>query len=151
MSAPTLNSAEKRRKATEATATFGLILVAAALIGPFANLLDSAWGAAFRWIFAAGALIYTVARVVGATDPDDDLRLRRLRRLECWGGIAFMIGAFFWFYNQHRLGSGAGNLALLRETVLFTLVGALIQIISAWRIDSIARKRAAAKGSGKKH
>lgn len=151
MSAPTVNSAEKRRKATEATATFGLIIVAAALVGPFANLLNTAWGAAFRWLFAAGALIYTVARVVGATDPSDNLQLRRLRRLECWGGVAFMIGAFFWFYNQHRLGTGAGNLALLRETVLFTLVGALIQIISAWRIDSVGRKLAAGKDSGKKH
>ncbi len=150
MPAPINNSAEKKRKAVEATATFGLIIVAAALVGPFANLLDSAWGGAFRWLFAAGALIYTVARVVGATERSEDMRLRRLRRLECWGGIAFMIGTFFWFYNQQRLGTGAGNLALLRETVLFTLVGALIQIISAWRIDSIARKLAGGKDSGGK-
>lgn len=151
MAVPTVNYAEKKRKATEATATCGLILVAAALVGPFANLLDSAWGAAFRWLFAAGAIVYTIARVAGASDPHDNLQLRRLRRLECWGGIAFMIGAFFWFYNQHRLGTGAGNLALLRETVLFTFVGALIQIICAWRIDTVARKHAADEASGKKH
>ena len=140
---------EKTRKATEATATFGLIIIAAALIGPFANLLNSDWGVTFRWLYAAGAVIYTIARVVGAADREENTRLRRLRRLECWGGFAFIIAAAFWFYNQQRLGATAGNLALLRETVLFTLVGALIQIISAWRIDYTSRKTAHDTGSDK--
>ena len=124
----------RNRKAIENVATFGLILVAVGLLAPFTNLTDSEFVRFFKWIYATGALIYTVARIFGSTDPDESLRIRRLRRLEFWAGVAFCIGVFFWFYNEHRyadlLSMGAGAMVYLRETVYFTLAGALIQVIA---------------------
>lgn len=131
---------EKRRKQVEATATFGLLLICAALVAPFFNPSDLASLGIYKWIYSAGALIYTVARVVNVADPADSMRLRRLRRMEFWAGMAFVMAAAFWFYTEVHLGPNAGVLAVLRNTILFTLVGAVIQIISSWLIASQARK-----------
>lgn len=126
----------KRRRQMEATSTFGLIIVAAGLVGPFATQFSMESLTVFKWIFAAGALIFTFARMVGSGDRSESLRLRRLRRLEAWAGIAFCVAAFFWFYNERRFGGGmfVGPLMILRDTVLFSLVGALIQVIASWAI-----------------
>ncbi len=131
---------EKRRKLVEATATFGLLLICAALVAPFANPSDVDMLGIFKWIYSAGALIFTVARVVNVNDPEDSLRLRRLRRLEFWAGVAFVMAAAFWFYSESHLGPNAGVLAVMKNTIMFTLAGALIQIISSWLITSRARK-----------
>lgn len=122
------------RKAVERSAVFGLILIAVGLFAPFTNLDSVAYIRIFKWIYAAGALIFTVARIVGSTNPADSLNLRRLRRLEFWAGVAFCIGAFFWFYNEDKfkfyLDMGMGSLACLRDTVYFTLAGGAIQIMA---------------------
>lgn len=125
---------KKSRKAVEATAAFGLILVAVGLAAPFTDLTNSDYITFFKWIYSPGALIFTVARIVGSTDPDESIRVRRLRRLEFWAGVAFCIGAFFWFYNEHRYAAflplGTGAMTYLRETVYFSLAGAIIQVIA---------------------
>lgn len=122
------------RKAVERSATFGLILVAVGLLGPFTNLADTGYLRFFKWIYGAGTLLFTIARIVGSTNPDDSLRIRRLRRMEFWAGVSFCIGLFFWFYNEGRfafyLDLGMGSLACLRDTVYFTLAGAAIQILA---------------------
>lgn len=124
---------ERRRRIVEGSATFGLLLVAAGLLSPFAALTSVGAVGFFKWIFAAGGVIYTVARAVNVNDPLDSSRLRRLRRMEAWAGICFCVAAFFWFYNAGRLPSG-GSLFILRETIAFTLAGAMIQIIASWMI-----------------
>lgn len=131
---------EQRRKKVEATATFGLLLVAAALVAPFASPENGSLISIFKWVYSGGALIYLIARIVNVSDPQDSPRLKRLRRMEAWAGIAFAIGAFFWFYQEHRLGSFMGSLALLQNTIMFTLVGAMIQIIASWLIIRLAKK-----------
>ena len=139
----------KVRKALENTATFGLLLVAVAIAVPFMNLDSGGWLAAFKWVYAAGALIFTVARVAGVNHPGDSFRLKRLRRLECWAGIAFLVGGFFWFYNEARFGGSLGfTLAILRETILFTLAGAMIQIIAVWMIYFREKKEGTGGNSG---
>lgn len=127
---------EKLRRYAEATATFGILIVAIALVCPFTNLTDTEPLKIYKWIYAAGALIYTTARVAAARDPEDSLTLKRLRRMECWAGFSFIIGAFFWFYNEGRFDiiATAGPLAILRETIIFSLVGAVIQVIASWMI-----------------
>ena len=125
---------KKSRKTIETTATFGLILIAVGLAAPFTNLTDPDYVRFFKWIYAPGALIFTIARRVGSTDPDESMRLRRLRRLEFWAGVAFCIGVFFWFYNENRyqdlLSMATGTMTVLRETIYFTLVGAIIQVLA---------------------
>lgn len=141
------NKIERSRKAIEGTAAFGLILIAVGLVAPFTDLTNSDYIRFFKWIYTPGALILTVARIIGSTDPEESLRLRRLRRLEFWAGVAFCIGAFFWFYNEHRyadlLAYGAGAMVYLRETVYFSLAGAIIQIIAIMALSRRLKKEKA--------
>lgn len=134
----------KVSKAIEGAATFGLILVAVGLAAPFTDLTNSEYIKFFKWIYAPGAFIFTIARIVGSTDPAESMRIRRLRRLEFWAGVAFCIGVFFWFYNEHRyadlLAMGAGAMVYLRETVYFTLAGALIQVIAVAALSRRLKK-----------
>ena len=134
---------QRRRRLTEAVAVIGLLIVAVALIVPVANLTSAAYVSAFRWVYGSGALIYTIARVIDVTGSSDSPRLKRLRRMEFWAGVSFMTAAFFWFYNFGRFGAGyGGTLAIMRDTILFTLVGAMIEIIASWLIWSRSRKEA---------
>ena len=149
MSALSGEALEKRRKQVEGTATFGLILICVALVAPFTNPDNFGLLSIFRWIYGAGALIYLIARVVDVTDPGESLRLRRLRRMEFWAGVSFGIATFFWFYSQYHiqevLGANAGILVVMRNTIMFTLVGAVIQIIASWLIYSQTKKDLANK------
>lgn len=129
----------RRLKACESVATFGLLLLAIGLVAPFTSLDNDTLIEVFKWIFAAGALMYTAARVVGGYAPDDSPRVRRLRRMEVWAGIAFCVAAGFWFYNGARF--SMMSLYVMRDTVVFTLVGALIQIISSWMVIYVRRKQ----------
>lgn len=138
---------EKRarlRRAMESTATFGLLLVAVAMVAPFAGLVSSGWLTAFKWIFASGALVYLAARLVAAFGRDESFKVRRLRRLEVWAGIAFGVAAFFWFYNTRGF-DGLPTFHMLNETVVFTLAGALIQVIASWMLSSALSKEKKAK------
>lgn len=130
----------KRLRISEGMANAGLLLICVSLVIPFFNPADLAMVKCLKWVYAAGALIYVVARVIGANVPGESVRLRRLRRMEFWGGVAFLIGAAFWFYTEIHLGPYAGMLALLRQTILFTLVGAVIQVIASWMIVDRRRK-----------
>lgn len=130
----------KRRKLAEGSATFGLLLICVALVAPFAGANTFATMEAFKWVYACGALIYTIARVVKVGSDNDSLRLRRLRRMEFWAGMAFVAGAALWFYRAGHLGPYAGILALLKDTVMLTLAGAIVQIIASWMIASREKK-----------
>lgn len=130
---------ESRLKKLENTATFGLLLVAAGMAGPFFNLTVTP-SPVFKWIFAAGAVIFSVARLCNVADPADSLRMRRLRRLEFWSGMAFCIASGLWFYNDHRFGAFGGSLAVIQPTVVFALAGSAIQIVAAWLIHSATKK-----------
>lgn len=126
---------ETRRKYVEIVAAVGLLLVLVAMMVPFLAGLVGDYAMWAKWVYAAGALIYTVARVVNVNAPDDSLRLRRLRRLEFWAGMCFIVGAAFWFYKlQYFSGFFAGPLAVMRQTVAFTMAGAVIQIVASWMI-----------------
>lgn len=147
--------AEKRRKKMENVATFGLLLVAVAMLGPFMTYGKADgfnWMEIFKWIYAAGALVYTFARLVGINDPNESLRLRRLRRLEFWAGMAFCIGGFFWFYNEQKYGNSpfVGPLTILKDVVAFSLAGAVIQVIASWMIVYRMEKEKKEKAKGGK-
>lgn len=137
---------ENRGKYVEWTATFGLLLICVALVVPFFRPSDFDLMRVMKWIYSAGALVYVVARVIGAMEPSGSLRLRRLLRMEFWAGVAFMVAAAFWFYTESHLGPYAGMLALMRQTILFTLVGAAIQVIASWLIVNCRRKEKGDEG-----
>ncbi|MDE7096614.1 MAG: hypothetical protein K2O47_03885, partial [Muribaculaceae bacterium] len=57
-------SLEMRRRYVEIAASVGLLLVLAAMMAPFlGGLLGNSMPWA-KWVYAGGALVYTVARVV---------------------------------------------------------------------------------------
>lgn len=124
----------------ETLSTIGLILVAVGLVAPFATLDNPTAIAIFRWIFSAGALIYTAARIVNVNAPSDSPRLRRLRRMEMWAGFCFIVAAGCWFYNAAKNPGIMMSLPMMNETVVFTLAGAMIQIVASWLISSQVRK-----------
>lgn len=130
----------KRDRLTEGVATGGLLLICVSLVIPFFYPSDFSVVSVLKWVYSAGALIYVGARVAGAMTHGGSVRLRRLRRMEFWAGVAFMVAAAFWFYSERHLGPYAGMLALLRQTILFTLVGAAIQVIASWLIVSVSNK-----------
>lgn len=130
-----------RRKYVEMAASAGLLLVLLAMMAPFFQMLPSWVASAAKWVYAAGALTYTVARVVNVNAADDSLRLRRLRRLEFWAGMCFIVGAAFWFYKlEHYDGLYVGPLAVMQQTVAFTMAGAVIQIVAGFMISHVLRK-----------
>lgn len=131
---------EKTRRRVEGVATFGLLLICLALAAPFAAAGDLSLLEIFKWVYSAGALIYVCARVAGARNAEGSVRLRRMFRMEFWGGMCFVAGAAFWFYSERHLGPYAGMLAVLRQTILFTLAGAVIQVVASWLIVSQSGK-----------
>ena len=133
---------EKRRKIAEHAATLGIILIAVALAVPLFNLASTVMVGIFKWVYAAGAVAFTTARAAVANDPSESMRLRRLRRLEFWAGVAFRVGGAFCFYNESRFSASptVGSLAILRETIMFSLAGAVIQMVAAWLIYGREKK-----------
>lgn len=133
----------KRRRQAETGETAGLLLIIVSLLLPLAGGIDRSIEMIriARWIYSAGALIFVAATCIPVNGEDDSLRLRRLRRLEFWAGMAFAIGAFFWWYNSNKYGLDSngglimvGPLAIIRDTIMFSMVGAVIHLIASWMI-----------------
>lgn len=136
----------KRRRFVEILSSFALVLVAIGLASPFITPDNSVMITIFRWVFCAGALIFTGARLINVNAQGDSVRLRRLRRMEVWSGICFCLASGFWFYNSSRFEGITFSLPVMRDTVMFTMAGAVIQIISSWMISARMKKEASAEG-----
>lgn len=124
----------KKRRQMEIMASFGLILILAGLAVPFLAMENGFLQLAMRWVYTLGAVLYTVARMVNVNAPGDSFKLRRARRMEMWGGICFLTGAGLWFYNAQRFGIYEFSLAVVQNTVAFTMAGAVIQMVGSWLV-----------------
>lgn len=131
---------EHKRRQMEALSTVGLLLVAAGLVAPFAAADSQLTITVSRWVYSAGAVIYTVARMVNVNAPSDSVRMRRLRRMEMWAGFCFIVAAAFWFYNSHRFAGIIFSLPVMNNTIVFTLAGAMIQVVASWMISAQGKK-----------
>ncbi len=141
----------RRRRISEIMASVGMVVIALSLFLPLLNLLDTSNLQALCWPFAIGTVLFWGARCMDVSAPDDSMRLRRLRRLEFWSGACFGVAAFFWFYHMYKAGPYAGALYILRDTILFSLAGAVLQLIASWLIYYRVKKEqgtASAKGGG---
>lgn len=148
-------SIKRRRALAETCASAGMLLIGVSMLLPLFNMLDVKMLYTFRWVFAAGTLLFWGGRCIPVSTPSDSTRMRRLRRLEFWSGACFGVAAFFWFYNCHKYAAMpfTGALMILRDTILFSLAGAVIQLIAVWliyfRLKKEARENAAAEAHGK--
>lgn len=144
-------SVQKRKKA-ESTATLGMVILAVSLLITLFNPFDEELKSTMRWAFATGAVTFLIARVVNLTIPGDSSNVKRLRRMEFWAGISFATATFFWFYHTGRSDlqiPGAVEITSLRDTIVFTLAGAVIQIIATWLIYFREKKENKVKESQK--
>jgi hypothetical protein len=132
---------EKVQKISEIGANIGMLLLCAGLMIPLFNLTNIGVLAIFKWIYTAGAVIFLISRGIGASDQTGSIRLRRLRRLEFWAGVAFVLAASLWFYKEQRMPETAGALYVVKDTILFSLVGAVVQIIASWLSYFAAKKK----------
>lgn len=110
-------------------APLGLLMVLAATAVPF-FLHNTAWAlTAYPYVYAAGALIVLIARIL-VPKKDSDFRLKRLKRLDVWIGIIFCVAAVFLFYP------GASP----RDWLAFTLAGAALQVYTSMAIPARENK-----------
>ncbi len=118
-----------RNSGASFTVTLGLLLVMIGLTIPVAtHSFDSD---TFRYVYAAGALLSLLGRLFTPAYKGDNMRLRRLLRLQSWSSIFYCVAAFFTFYDKTSL----------RDWIAFTLAGAAVQIISSVMITLLLRKK----------
>ena len=77
----------KLRRRMESISTLGLILVLIALVAAVFAPDSVKWLLVYKILSAVGAVGSTAARMVNVNDPDDSVRLRRIRRMEVWAGL----------------------------------------------------------------
>lgn len=128
---------QRKRKLAESLAGIGMVVIAVTMLLTLLNLDNLAFMGVCKYIFAFGALIFTAARSINVSPEGESMRLRRMRRMEFWAGVSFLVAAFFWFYNGTQsvsVGNIAVTISLLRDTVVFTIAGAVIQVVASWLI-----------------
>lgn len=112
-----------------AGAPAGLLIIFVSTLVPF-FLAHSLWALkAYPFVYSAGAVFLLIVRLF-TPFRGDDLRLRRLHRIESWSAIFFCAAAFFLFYNPGQL----------RDWLAFTLAGALLQIFTSLAIPARQNK-----------
>lgn len=108
--------------------TIGMLLVAAGTVMPL--LMQGIGSDLYKYVYGGGALMLLIGRIF-TTYKGDNLRLKRLYRIEGWSAIFFCVAVFFMFYED----------ASSRDWIAFTLAGGAIQIYT-----SIMIPRTIAKG-----
>lgn len=99
----------------------GLILIMAAVTLPVLHV-----GREYIiWVYAAGAALLLVGRLITPVPEGASLKLRRLLRMEVWTALVFVAGAVFLFLPITP-GNGAGN-----DWIAFTLAGGVLTIYTS--------------------
>lgn len=105
--------------------TISMLLIVAGTVLP----LFSTDGILFKYIYATGALLLLIGRLL-TPYKGDDFRVKRLYRIETWSAIFFCVAVFFMFYE------GAGR----TDWLAFTLAGGIIQIYTSIMIPRAIAK-----------
>ena len=107
--------------------TISMLLIVAGTVLPLFNTS----GILFKYIYVTGALLLLIGRLL-TPYKGDDLRVKRLYRIETWSAIFFCVAVFFMFYE------GAGR----TDWLAFTLAGGIIQIYTSIMIPRAIAKAA---------
>ncbi|MCH5319451.1 MAG: hypothetical protein J1E38_07065 [Paramuribaculum sp.] len=102
-------------------AIVGLLLVFAATALPLFMVSPDI----YRWIYGAGAILVTAGKALRPCPLPENIRVRRLCRIEVWGGLMFVAGTFFMFYYPY------GN----TDWIAFTLAGGAIEVYASLMIS----------------
>lgn len=82
-----------------------------------------------RYAFAAAALLTLVAQVL-TPSPDDDLRTRRLARMNVWSSVLYCVSAGCLFIHEP---------SMQQSWVAFLLAGAVLQIYATLMLSKLAK------------
>lgn len=105
--------------------TAGMLLI---MVGVLLPLLGYGMSVS-RWIYAAGAVMTLVGRIL-LPYQGHVMRVKRLVRIEVWSAVFFCVAAFFMFYD------GGST----RDWLAFTLAGGFILIYTSIMIPRSEKK-----------
>lgn len=117
---------------TNIVAPLGLLMILGATLVPFVLMHNATAQSIYPFVYGAGALILLAARMFSRF-PTDDIKLKRLHRMETWIGAIFLVGVGILFYNP----------TTLRDFLAFTMAGAVLQIYTSIAIPQREKKLAA--------
>lgn len=107
--------------------TVGMILVAIGTVMPL--FAQDVTNETFKYVYGAGAVLLLIGRLFSGY-KGDNIRLKRLYRIESWSAIFFCVAVFFMFYER----AGA------RDWIAFTLAGGAIQVYTSLMIPRTIAK-----------
>ena len=96
--------------------TVGMLLIVAGTVMPIWRLDNDV----YKYIYSVGAVMLLVSRLFNPY-KGENIRLKRLVRIESWSAIFFCVAAFFMFYDQTSA----------RDWLAFTLAGGVIQVYTS--------------------
>jgi hypothetical protein len=106
----------------------GLLLVAAGILLPI--LSQDPFNTTFRWVYAVGAALTLIGRLIQPAYIGRNMRVKRLLRLESWSALLFCVAAFFSVYSA----------PMLRDWLAFTLAGGAVQAYTSIALPMAQRK-----------
>ena len=107
--------------------TIGMLLIATGTVMPL--LMQNGDNVLFKYVYGGGAIMLLIGRLF-TSYKGNNIRLKRLYRIESWSAIFFCVAVFFMFYE----GAGA------RDWLAFTLAGGAIQIYTSIMIPRTIAK-----------
>ena len=107
----------------------GLLGIAVGTMLPMIGVLTAGAVAWWKYVYAAGAACYLVAKFFTPYTGSHP-RVKRLMRIESWSAIFFCVAAFFIFYNG----------AVTRDAWAFTLAGGALLIFTSLSIPRTISK-----------
>lgn len=110
----------------------GMIIICVGIALPLLRIS----GTAYKYIYAAGALLTLASYFFTVVPEGVSMRWRRMQRLELWSAILFCAGAFCMFYP------GLGP----TDWIAFTLAGGATRIYSGIMLPRLTAKE---QGKGK--
>ena len=96
--------------------TVGMLLIVAGTVMPIWRLDNDV----YKYIYSVGAVMLLGSRLFKPY-KGENIRLKRLVRIESWSAIFFCVAAFFMFYDQTSA----------RDWLAFTLAGGVIQVYTS--------------------
>jgi len=103
------------------------VLMLATVIPLFSNQ----WPAWQRYMLAAGAVGTLIAQIL-IPSPSEELRIKRLSRMNVWSAIVYCVAAYCLF---------SSNFDMKRSWVAFLLAGAAIQIYATLMISKLCQQK----------
>ncbi|WP_289159380.1 hypothetical protein [uncultured Muribaculum sp.] len=104
--------------------TAGMVLIVVGVLMPILgySILVS------RWIFCGGAAVNLIGRIF-VRYKGENIRIKRLFRLEFWAAVFFCVSGFFQFYSPAT-----------SDWLAFTLAGGAILVYTSIMIPRLSKK-----------